>query len=577
MADEPSAPFLAPNLAAATNEDGSLTRSSAFCLFVSHFLSMWNSRTYEYGAILFIQASFPGNLLPSSINGIAETICVLFFASALGRWVDAASSRLRPLLLTILANRITLVASCLVWLVLFALQDEGWRRFLFAVVLILGMVEKVSRMTNILSMERDWVPILANVAIKGSNEGTRVQYDLTHLNTIMRRIDIACKLLAPLAISAFVAAVSPSAAAATIGAISVVTTVVEIWSAMRVWNRNPRLRVAKEESRGKERPVELDSFDGLKTQDAVPLAQHSRSPFAIIARLVGAVRSSWRSHVGGLHYYFSSSVWLPSIFAAVLHGSVLAWSGTLIMWLLNAGFPLSQVTVAKGIGSIFEIGSTVAFPLGVNFLSKHYAAKHTTDSYEAVDGQSIEEESTDDSDADELGSTRDTRTEKQLLGGLALSAGVVKVAQWAICFLFLNLVPTITALFFLDAAVPANPPYDGAPVMSPLRTSTSAAVVFFAFLSFSFLGRWTYDLSVTQLTQTFIPATHRSTFGGTEQAIVSCVSMVHWVGAAIWHEEDDFKWLALGSFCAVGAAAAAYVFWARRWERTFQSVGSRNI
>lgn len=31
--------------------DNELTPAQAWCLYLSHFLSMWNSRTYEYGAV----------------------------------------------------------------------------------------------------------------------------------------------------------------------------------------------------------------------------------------------------------------------------------------------------------------------------------------------------------------------------------------------------------------------------------------------------------------------------------------------------------------------------------------------
>lgn len=82
----------------------------------------------------------------------------------------------------------------------------------------------------------------------------------------------------------------------------------------------------------------------------------------------------------------------------------------------------------------------------------------------------------------------------------------------------------------------------------------------------SLLGRWTYDISTTQLTQTLIPSSHRSSYGGTELSIVSFVSLGHWIAAVIWHEQSDFRWLALGSFVAVGVAAGAYAGWARWWE-----------
>ena len=49
--------------------------------------------------------------------------------------------------------------------------------------------------------------------------------------------------------------------------------------------------------------------------------------------------------------------------------------------------------------------------------------------------------------------------------------------------------------------------------------------------------------------------------------MVSCFSLGHWVAAAIWHEQREFKWLALGSFVAVSSAVGGYELWARRWER----------
>jgi len=128
-------------------------------------------------------------------------------------------------------------------------------------------------------------------------------------------------------------------------------------------------------------------------------------------------------------------------------------------------------------------------------------------------------------------------------------------------------IPVMYSLFQLDATLP--PPSnksDSLPPPSPLSTHTLTTLTLLFFLSLSFLGRWTYDLSAMQLTQVLIPATHRSSFGGTEMAIVSVFSLGHWVAAAIWNQQGDFKWLALGSFVAVGVAAGGYWMWCRWWE-----------
>ena len=116
--------------------------------------------------------------------------------------------------------------------------------------------------------------------------------------------------------------------------------------------------------------------------------------------------------------------------------------------------------------------------------------------------------------------------------------------------------------------LPSHPTHEGdvsTPTESPFTVSPLATALLLVFLSFSLLPRWTYDLSATQLAQSLIPATHRSSFGGTEMAIVSFVSLGHWVAAAIWHTQESFKWLGMGSFWGVGIGAAAYAFWYRRW------------
>ena len=428
---------------------------------------------------------------------------------------------------------------------------------MFAAILALGMVEKSSRMANVLCMERDWVPTVANA----NDEG----YSLTHMNTTMRRIDIACKILAPLAISYVVVLVRTVPAALAIAVVTSVTLVLETWSAMRVWNTNSRLRAPRGETkstsastvRQPESPTVPDDVQrSAKHEDATP-------PARII------IRDHIRDHVQGLRYYFTSTVWVPSICMAILHGSVLAWSGTLITWLLNAKFTLNEVTIAKGVGSLSEIGSTVVFPFAVTWFTMPDSAASASTSYQMVERQ------TDDDDTNapqtpvspEKANGEDAQ-DSELIGSRSLHVGVVKVAHGALTSLLLFLIPTIVMLFYLNSRLKNedSDPADDA-TTSPAATYSVFAIMFFTFLSFSFLGRWTYDLAVTQLTQMLIPATHRSSFGGVEQAIVSCVSLVHWVAAAIWHQQADFVWLALGSICAIAVATGAFTWWARWWTR----------
>jgi len=57
-------------------------------LYISHFLSTWNSRIFEFGAILFIAAVFPGTLLPPSLYALVRTASAICLTPAVGKYID---------------------------------------------------------------------------------------------------------------------------------------------------------------------------------------------------------------------------------------------------------------------------------------------------------------------------------------------------------------------------------------------------------------------------------------------------------------------------------------------------------
>jgi len=57
-------------------------------LYVSHFLSTWNSRLFEFGAVLFISTIFPGTLFPASIYALTRSASVVVCSTFIGRLID---------------------------------------------------------------------------------------------------------------------------------------------------------------------------------------------------------------------------------------------------------------------------------------------------------------------------------------------------------------------------------------------------------------------------------------------------------------------------------------------------------
>ena len=358
---------------------------------------------------------------------------MLLFGSALGRWVDCTPSRLRVLLVTIVVNRISVLTSCITWFVILSSTYPAPKQGFFALALVLGMAEKLSRGANILSIERDWVPTLANTSPDAKNPAP---YDLTSLNTTMKRIDMLCKLIAPLAVSTFVSRIkSERIAVIAIAGISILSFGPECWGVRQVWVQNSRLRAWRQGvddaaiSNKRDYPMQLCCTRTPKARSASPL----------YGRLAFQVMSSVREYVADLGYYFRTSVWVPSLCAAVPHASVLTFSGTMLTYLLNAGYSLNTITGARASGAIFEISSTFFFPWAVGILSK---SDRTPRWYKERDYHLVEQQEPSSGSNSRLGNTDESDAQGTQSGSI-VEHSVIKVGYWSLGGLLLSLVSTI--------------------------------------------------------------------------------------------------------------------------------------
>lgn len=136
-------------------------RSIAYRLYTSHFLSTWNSRVFEFGAALFLTSVFPGTLLPVSIYSLVRNAGYILFAQPLGAWINEGN-RLDIIRTSIIGQRVPVAVSCGLLLVLEmkgGTQRLGFRRddAIFAMIVLLAVVEKLCSTMNTISVERDWV------------------------------------------------------------------------------------------------------------------------------------------------------------------------------------------------------------------------------------------------------------------------------------------------------------------------------------------------------------------------------------------------------------------------------------
>ncbi|RDW94335.1 hypothetical protein BP5796_00098 [Coleophoma crateriformis] len=481
-----------------------MTRSQASNLYTSHFLSTWNMRTYEFAVVIFTAAAYPETLIAASIRGIVRNLANICFSSAVGRAIDKAPDRFEILIYTILANRVAVIGASTIWyFLLLGNNSNVIKAMQFACILSFGVIEAVSANGNMLAMERDWVPALK------APDGQ--PYDLTNLNAVMRRIDLICKLAAPIFISTVISLTGVRTGAAVVGCMSAVSWGLEYWCARRVWLGNAQLRVPKVVRD----PGGNGSSEGLTRWQKLALGL--------------------KGYGQGFKNYFGSSVWIPSMSLALLHMSLLSYGAVFITYLLSVGYSLELITIARAAGSLVEISSTVVTPVGVKLLGK---AHDHGGRYQQID------EERDDEINDQTILNAEDRPQKPG----RTETGLERLGLWGISWQLINLVPVVFALWSMTPQTPSTAPSN---LLSRFLSSTTAppiaAITLFFFLSLSRLGLWIYDLTTQQLTQTLIAPSQRSSFSGVEYSFVSIFEMTQLVSAIIFSRPDQFKWLALGS------------------------------
>ncbi|KAB5582667.1 hypothetical protein GE09DRAFT_1075913 [Coniochaeta sp. 2T2.1] len=141
---------LAPDAGEPGNDTSPLQISKplAIRLYLSHFLSTWNSRLFEAAVVYFLASIFPDNLLPISAYAIGRNVAPVALTVPVGIWIDRGN-RLTVVRTSILGQRISAVASCaLFWVMLEQPLGLEALNALFAVTVLLACVEKLSAGVN---------------------------------------------------------------------------------------------------------------------------------------------------------------------------------------------------------------------------------------------------------------------------------------------------------------------------------------------------------------------------------------------------------------------------------------------
>ncbi|KAE8145485.1 Ferroporti-1 [Aspergillus avenaceus] len=293
-------------------------------LYISHWLSTWNSRMFEFGAVLFLASIFPGTLLYASIYALVRSFSAVVLSSWLGSVVDR-SDRLKAIRQSIIWQRLPVALSCGCFVVLLSPLDVPYiRPGLFAAVILFACLEKLASAANTVAVERDWAIVVSDA----------LQIPRQDLNASMRRIDLFCKLIAPVVIS-LVDSFSTKVAIWTVLGVNTASMIIEYVAIAQVYERIPQLK----------RPEEQSSSLNPASHTPVQYLKNAIAP--------------WRE-------YISSRVFPASLALSLLYLTVLSFGSTMVTYLLHTGFHPLQISSMRIGAVIAELSGTWAAPVLMN-------------------------------------------------------------------------------------------------------------------------------------------------------------------------------------------------------------------
>ncbi|TXC11445.1 hypothetical protein FocTR4_00006431 [Fusarium oxysporum f. sp. cubense] len=289
-----------------SNTDPGWTLSqSARRLYISHTLSTWNSRVFEFGSVLYLASIFPGTLMPLAIYSIVRGASAITLSSWVGSYIDR-KDRLNTVRLSIVSQRLVVAASCVIFFILSRVESpsDELRVGLLAALIFMACVEKLAAIMNLVSVERDWVIVVA-------------RSDTTALRSILDGVSTETAILVNLAMNC-------------------TSVIVEYFTIAKVYYQVPELQHPK------------------TTPPIVPQNEEQQTRQNAWVSFKRAIQKT----SSDLRLYFTHPAFAPSFSIALLYCTVLSFGGVMVTYLLASGYTSAQIAAMRTVSVTLEVLAT---------------------------------------------------------------------------------------------------------------------------------------------------------------------------------------------------------------------------
>eukprot|EP00455_Lapot_gusevi_P007360 TRINITY_DN13149_c0_g1_i2.p1 TRINITY_DN13149_c0_g1~~TRINITY_DN13149_c0_g1_i2.p1 ORF type:complete len:461 (+),score=65.56 TRINITY_DN13149_c0_g1_i2:53-1435(+) len=294
------------------------SETSGRVLYSSYFLAAWGDRMWEFASVVFLLDIFPDTLFPASLFGLIETLAGILAGTPIGRFIDQ-TNRLTAVRLSVIGQNVSItLASLLFYFTLENKWHDATAWIFFFVLLFCACFAKWSSTINKICIHKDWLVVVAH-----GNSTLQTQ-----LNAGMRRIDLTCSVVAPLAIGVLADIFSPAIACLCIAGWSFMSFFVELLLNSWVYAQIPELHIKK----------------------AVVVADSGAEPVPDVSLL-----QIFQS-------YYCHPVFYASVAYCFLYISCLSFGGIMVSYLKTLGVRDVWLAAGRGIAATVGVFATFIFP-----------------------------------------------------------------------------------------------------------------------------------------------------------------------------------------------------------------------
>ncbi|KAL7194944.1 hypothetical protein ACSBR1_035201 [Camellia fascicularis] len=328
-------------------------------LYVGHFLARWGARMWEFSVGLYMINLSPNSLLLAALYGVVESASTVLFGPLVGQWVDRLSY-VKVLQLWLLTQNLSFIiagGTVVALLVHPDLQFSNSIAFVSLVIItnISGAIGVLSTLAGTILIEREWVVVIS--------EGHPAEI-LTSMNSVIRRIDLICKLFAPVLTGFIISFVSLTASAFALSLWNTVSVFLQYWMLMSVYNGFPSLREGSLKRVSRPSPVPEESPSTSRVKSAVLSDDENDSELSKnswIGKIIE--RFSKIQYVVSWRVYLQQDVVLPGVALALLYFTVLSFGTLMTATLEWEGIPAYVIGIARGVSATVGIAATFLYPI----------------------------------------------------------------------------------------------------------------------------------------------------------------------------------------------------------------------